>query len=213
MNERSKYTRLYEAILCSFALMVFSFFIHFELPLRLLSFAALLVPAWYFSRELHSFSYLRSMISASGSFRITTLYVIAGILSGIFLGISYRWHLDISVLPKSFHYFVLVAALIGGTEELVFRGFLQDYVKSINVPFSVLFSSVSHTAYKCCLFLSPVVYARVNIGFLAIWTLAGGLLLGTMKHLSKSILPPLIAHVIFDILVYAEFINAPWWVW
>jgi membrane protease YdiL (CAAX protease family) len=98
-------------------------------------------------------------------------------------------------------------------EELVFRGFIQDYVKGINAPFSILFSTISHTAYKCCLFLSPMVTADINIGFLAIWTLIAGIMFGTIRHLSKSILPSLIVHALFDILFYAEFVIAPWWVW
>ena len=145
--------------------------------------------------------------------KFTILYCIAGILPGILFSMSYRWHLGISLFPKSLHYFVLVAALIGCVEELVFRGFIQDYVKKINAPFSIIFSSISHTGYKCCLFLSPVVTSEINIGFLAFWTLIAGILFGTINHISKSILPSLIAHALFDILVYAEFVSAPWWVW
>jgi membrane protease YdiL (CAAX protease family) len=127
--------------------------------------------------------------------------------------VIYRWHLDISLFPKSLHLFVIVAALIGCVEELVFRGFIQEYVRSINGPFSVLFSTLSHTGYKCCLFLSPLITANIDVGFLALWTFIAGLLFGTIRHLSKSLLPSLTAHILFDILVYAEFISAPWWVW
>jgi membrane protease YdiL (CAAX protease family) len=98
-------------------------------------------------------------------------------------------------------------------EELVFRGFLQEYIRSINGPFSVLFSTISHTGYKCCLFLSPVVTTNIDVGFLALWTFIIGILFGTIRHLSKSLLPSLSAHALFDILVYAEFATAPWWVW
>jgi membrane protease YdiL (CAAX protease family) len=55
--------------------------------------------------------------------------------------------------------------------------------------------------------------ADINVGFLALWTFGVGLLFGTVRHLSKSLLPSLTAHVLFDILVYAEFTTAPWWVW
>jgi membrane protease YdiL (CAAX protease family) len=129
------------------------------------------------------------------------------------LAVCYRLYLDISLFPKSFHLFVIVAAIIGCMEELVFRGFLQEYVKSINGPFSILFSTLSHTGYKCCLFLSPVITADIDIGKLAVYTFIAGILFGTMRHLSKSILPSLFAHALFDILVYAEFVTAPWWVW
>jgi membrane protease YdiL (CAAX protease family) len=193
--------------------MVFSLFIHYELPFCLLSVAALFLPAYFFSRNLQSLSDLRKITGESASLKITILYFIAGILLGMLLATFYRWYLEISLFPKSLHFFVLVAALIGCIEELVFRGFIQDYVKSINAPFSILFSTISHTGYKCCLFLSPMITADINIGFLALWTLIAGILFGTIKNISKSILPSLIAHALFDILVYAEFVSAPWWVW
>jgi membrane protease YdiL (CAAX protease family) len=213
MTKNKKYILLFEAILCSLALMGFSFFIHSEFPSRLLAIAALFLPAWFFSRNLRSFSDLRKIVQESTSGKITALYCLAGIFTGMLFAILYRWSMGIRLFPESFHFFVLVAALIGCTEELVFRGFIQDQVKKINAPFSILFSTISHTAYKCCLFLSPMVAAEIDIGFLALWTLVGGTILGIIKHISKSILPPMFAHILFDILVYAQFVNAPWWVW
>jgi membrane protease YdiL (CAAX protease family) len=210
---KRKYIFLLEAIICSLGLMVFSFFIQYNFPFHLLSFAALFITAYFFNRKLQSFSDLRKIISENASIKITILYCIAGIFPGILLAVLYRWHLDISLFPKSGHLFVFIAALIGCTEELVFRGFIQDYVKVINAPFSILFSTISHTGYKCCLFLSPMSVTDIDIGFLAFWTLIAGILFGSIKHLSKSLLPSLIAHALFDILVYAEYAIAPWWVW
>jgi membrane protease YdiL (CAAX protease family) len=212
MAINQKYILFLEAILCSFALVVFSFLIHSEFPLRLIAISALFVPAWIFSKNMQSVTGLIKNALNSVSLK-DVLYSIAGLLCGLLLAILYRWHLGIKLFPDSFHLFVLVAALIGCTEEIVFRGFLQDHVKSINAPFSILFSTISHTAYKCCLFLSPFVAAGIHIGFLALWTFTGGLLIGTLKHFSRSIMPPTIAHALFDIIVYAGFVNPPWWVW
>jgi membrane protease YdiL (CAAX protease family) len=213
MSLNKKYQQLYEALLCCFALMVFSFFIHHSFPLKLLSFTALLIPAWIFSRKLQSLSDLRTIIGIPDSVKSAIVYCVAGILPGVLLATLYRLHLGIPLLPVSFHMIVLVAAIIGCSEELVFRGFIQEQVKSIYGPFSVLFSSLAHTAYKCCLFISPVVPPVVNVPMLAFWTLTAGILIGSVKHYTKSILPPVIAHALFDILVYAEFANYPWWVW
>jgi hypothetical protein len=33
------------------------------------------------------------------------------------------------------------------------------------------------------------------------------------SHFSKSVLPALTAHVLFDILVYGDWAQLPWWVW
>ena len=103
--------------------------------------------------------------------------------------------------------------MIGALEELVFRGFIQENAKRINAPFSVFFGALSHTGYKCCLFIAPLAAADIDIKFLALWTFGAGIVFGSLKHFSKSISPPLIAHVIFDLFVYAEFVHAPWWVW
>jgi len=121
--------------------------------------------------------------------------------------------LGISLLPAAIHYFVIIAAVIGATEELVFRGFIQEKAKEINGQFSVVFSAAAHTGYKCCLFLGPSVAAGIDILNLAFWTFLFGLFIGTIRHFSKSIFPAVIAHVLFDLIVYSEFIAAPWWVW
>lgn len=173
----------------------------------------LLLSAVIISRNLKSLSDLKKIWGENFSGRISIRYTIAGIVFGATLAVLYRWHLDISLLPRSVHLFVIVAAIIGSAEELVFRGFLQEHVRTINGPFSVIFSTLAHTGYKCCLFLSPVIESDINIGFLALWTFGAGLLFGTIRHLSESLLPALAAHVLFDILVYSEFTDAPWWVW
>ena len=213
MSGGKKLIFLSGAILCSLGLMVFSFFIHYEFPVCLISFAALLMSTFIISRNLRSFSDLKKITGEYISFKTSFLHVIFGFSAGIVITVMYRRHLEISFFPKSIHLFVISAAFIGALEELVFRGFLQEYVKSINGPFSVIFSTLSHTGYKCCLFLPPVITANTDVGFLAIWTFVIGILFGTMRHLSKSLLPTLSAHVLFDILVYAEFVTAPWWVW
>lgn len=213
MPEVKRFNILSEAIICSLGLMVFSFFIHYNFPVRLISFTALLISAFIISRNLRSLSDLKRITGENISIKITLLYTITGILLGIVLAVCYRWYMHISLFPESFHLFIVMATLIGCMEELVFRGFLQGYVKSVSGPFSILFGTLSHTGYKCCLFLSPVITADINIGFLATYTVIAGILFGSLKHFSKSLLPSLSAHALFDILVYAEFVSAPWWVW
>lgn len=208
-----KYTAFLEATVCSIALLVFSWFIHFSFPVRIISIAALIISSLILSRKILNLSDLRREI---GDFTSCNNYIFlssVGILSGMLVAMLYRWHLDISLVPRSFQYFVIIAAIIGAMEELVFRGFIQEQVKYLNGPFSVLFSSLAHTGYKCCLFLSPMAAYGIDVSYLALWTFLFGLLFGTIKHFTKSILPSLIAHAIFDIWVYAEFIKAPWWVW
>jgi membrane protease YdiL (CAAX protease family) len=212
MNIGKKYAYLFEATLCSFGLMIFSFFISFELPFRIIAFTALMLPAYIVGKNLKSFSDLNEIIGEFRLFKNILLYFIIGLLSGILIASFYRWYLGTSLFPVIIHGFVFIAALIGAIEEVVFRGFIQEYVRKINAPFSILFSTISHTGYKCCLFLSPVITADIDIGFLALWTFIAGIIFGSIRHITKSVLPTLIAHAVFDILVYAEFLKAPWWV-
>lgn len=209
MEPYNKYRTLTEVSLSSLALMVFAFLIHSGFPLRLISLSALVLASYLLSRQLQMLPDLWGKATINVSF----LFCLLGIVSGILLSLLYRWHLDISLFPGSIHYFVIIAAVIGAVEELVFRGFLQEQARSINGPFSVVFSTISHTGYKCFMFLAPAATATIDIPNLALWTFLFGLIFGTIRHLSRSILPSLIAHAVFDILVYAEYVKAPWWVW
>jgi len=208
-----KHSSITEAVICSFAFMIFAFFIQYEFPVSLLAILALILPSYIISRNLISINDIRKITGEIPSLKMFILFSIIGITGGVAFAVMYRWHLDAPLIPRSIHYFALVAALIGCMEELVFRGYLQESVESSGPLFQVTFSTLSHTGYKCCLFLSPFSVIQTNIGFLALWTIIAGAIYGTIRYYSKSILPSLIGHAVFDIWVYAEFVKAPWWVW
>jgi membrane protease YdiL (CAAX protease family) len=208
-----KHSSIPEAAICSFAFMLFAYFVQYEFPVSLISFVSLLLPAYFISRRLNTLQDLKKITGEIPSLKPLILFSIIGITGGLAFAVMYRWHLDAPLIPKSIHWFVVVAALIGCMEELVFRGYIQDSVKSSGPAISVSIGTLSHTAYKCCLFLSPMAIMKTNIGFLAFWTIVAGLIYGTIRHYSKSIIPSLVGHALFDIWVYAEFVNAPWWVW
>jgi membrane protease YdiL (CAAX protease family) len=205
--------RLSGAILCSLGLMIFSYFIHSKFPVILVSYGALVIVAFVIANHLKSMADLKKVTGGFSFSPRSLLFITAGIVIGIGMAVLYRWHLDTSLFPRSLLPFALVAALIGSMEELVFRGFIQEQVRNVNGIFSIFFSAFSHTGYKCCLFLAPVVSSGMDIGFLAIWTFAAGILSGTLRHFCKSVWPSVIAHALFDILVYGEFSHPPWWVW
>jgi membrane protease YdiL (CAAX protease family) len=208
-----KHTSPGEALICSVSLVVFSSFIHTGFPLKLISISSLVIASFLLSRQLHNLKDFWLNRNETEPVKALFLYCLAGIVPGILLAMFYRWHLGISLIPSSIHSFVIIALLIGSLEELVFRGFLQEQVRSINGPVAILFSSISHTGYKCCLFILPASALVIDIPNLAIWTFLFGILFGSVRHFTKSIIPSLIAHALFDIVVYAEFVNAPWWVW
>jgi membrane protease YdiL (CAAX protease family) len=45
------------------------------------------------------------------------------------------------------------------------------------------------------------------------WTFVGGVVLGLLRQISDSVVPPIVAHAVFDLLVYGALVRAPWWVW
>ena len=200
------------AFLICLGFMGFSFFIHYPLPLVLLSFAGLAMPAMILSGQIHSAKDISEIFGLHIPDKII-LYILIGLQLGFIYAMAYRNSIGQRLFPETLTRFALLASIIGAAEELVFRGFLQYYCKKFHVIFALLFATFSHTAYKCCLFLAPVNEFRADILFLVVYTFAGGLLFGILKELSNSILPALAAHAIFDILVYGEFMSAPWWVW
>lgn len=213
MTQRTKPFILAEAIICSLGFVVFAYYIHNEFPSRLVSFGGLILSGIIISRNLNSLADLRKITGEHpGAFNLLFL-TIPGVILGIILSVLYRRHLGIEFFPRSIHFFALIAALIGSTEELIFRGFIQEHVRKINGPFSVVFGALSHTGYKVFLFLSPAVIVNVDTGFLALFTFLAGVVFGTVKYLTGSLIPAVTAHALFDIIVYAEFVYAPWWVW
>jgi membrane protease YdiL (CAAX protease family) len=206
----NKLNLISKASLCSLGFLIFSYFIHYEFPARGLSFFGLAISAFIISRNL--ISPLQLGWEFKSGLR-TLSYTIPGLIMGLLLAYFYRNYLGQELLPKSLHKFAIAAAIIGSTEELVFRGYIQKWVQPVNVPLSIVFGALAHTGYKCFLFVSPPAGTDINILFLFQWTFAIGLIFGITRYLTKSILPAMTAHAFFDILVYGEFAAAPWWVW
>lgn len=202
-----------EVILCSIGLMVFSFFIHYNQPLKLISFAALVFSGFIIGMNMKSRTDILRITGDRPSFRYLIFLLAAGTVSAFLFVILYRWHLGVSLIPSFLREFALIAALIGITEEIVFRGYVQGRLRDINSAVSILAGTLAHTGYKCCLFISPVVAGSVDIGFLALWTIIAGIIMGIINHFTRSLIPSLVAHGLFDILVYAEAVSPPWWVW
>jgi len=213
MIHRTNPVILAEAIICSLGFIVFAYFIHNEFPVRLISFGGLIFSGIVIARNLKSFADLRKITGEHGGIPKILLLTASGIILGSILSTLYRRHLGIELFPRTIHFFAFIAALIGATEELIFRGFIQEHVRKTNGPISVLFGTLSHTGYKLFLFISPAVTVSVDTGFLVLYTFIAGMVFGTIKYLSGSLIPAITAHALFDILVYAEFVNAPWWVW
>jgi membrane protease YdiL (CAAX protease family) len=133
---------------------------------------------------------------------------------GISLGVVDRYRLGMRLLPAGgLEIFALVACVIGATEELIYRGWLQGRARPFGSSAAVLIAAVAHAGYKTALFVWPGDGMPPHLLELALLTLAGGILFGVLREWSKSVVPSMVAHVAFDLMVYGAVAYAPWWVW
>jgi len=208
---QQKSTVLYNAILCSAGCIVFAWFIHYPFPFQLAAFVSLI--AFMISIRLNSSDDLLKK-SFSGFFSSRMMvFNLTGLLMGTAAALYYRNSYGMLLFPQTFKNFTFIAIAIAVTEELVFRGFIQGQLSKLNPSFSIAFGALSHVAYKAALFLSPFAVIKIDVVSLTLFSLPVILILGVLKHCAKSILPAVIAHAAFDIIVYAEVTKAPWWVW
>jgi len=204
---------LLDAVLCSAGFAAFAFFVADPFPSKLAAFIPLFMSAFIISRTINwslvSFPFLfRSAFSHT-----MPAFNIIGLLMGIAGAMYYRGSFGMPVLPAVIRAFIWVAICIAVMEELLFRGFIQGRLSGLHPGFAILFAAFAHASYKACLFLSPAVRHHPSLALFYTWTFGASLLIGLLSHYSKSILPAIIAHVVFDIIVYAENLQAPWWVW
>lgn len=143
----------------------------------------------------------------------TLLYLLPAIALGIILGILTRKRFELTLIPEGFAGVALIAPLIGTMEELVFRGYLQGQLRPLGKVFSIICASAFHTSYKLLVILTLAVPLQFDFVFLIFWTFIGGMLFGILRELSNSVLPPVVAHALFDVLLYGGLATAPVWVW
>jgi membrane protease YdiL (CAAX protease family) len=145
--------------------------------------------------------------------RRTILYFPVGLAVGALAALACRNHSGWTILPQGVAGFAFVAALIGGAEEIVYRGYVQGRLRPLGAAGAILGAAALHATYKTALFARPPAGLATDPALTATWTLIGGILFGALRQLSGNVLAPLVAHIVFDLLVYGEFASAPWWVW
>ena len=212
MKNKGKSFYLIEAVFCVVGFVLFSLFIHQNLPLSLVAFLGILLPAYIISRNVGKWSDVFQLFGIRPFSRNLFLYLVIGSFIGILFGMGYRLFCNLHLLPERLTGFAVVAAGIGSAEEMVFRGFLQGHIRGCGIAFSIVFATLFHAVYKCFLFLSHP-SNETDLLFLMFWTIVAGLILGTLREISKNVLPALIAHACFDIIVYGGIAIVPWWVW
>lgn len=204
---------LKEVLLCSINLVLFALLVEYPFPAKVAAFLPLTFCAIIIGSQINID---RTIIKSfwQNAFGLSHIvYCIIAVLAGIIGGLYYREDYHMPLIPSTITGFVFVAVPIAITEELIFRGFIQSRLSSINIIIAIIFAAFAHTCYKTALFLSPGAIQQINISSFFIWTFIASSVVSILKQTSKSVVPPIITHAVFDIIVYAEITHTPWWIW
>jgi membrane protease YdiL (CAAX protease family) len=134
-----------------------------------------------------------------------------GILTGIIYSAAYKLSYNYELFSFKFSHVIFIVFLIGVTEELVFRGFVQTRLKRYGKATAISVASCGHAAYKLSLFLMPAVFNAEGYLFLGLATFLGGMVFGLLTEISDNVIPASLGHGIFDIMVYGGLVSMPWW--
>ena len=194
-------------------MVLFALFTHRPWPWFLFAPCGLLVTATALWLSFQSTASPGRILGLSSLSRRIVLWTVVAAGLGAGCGILFRSVGVRGLLPTGLGSFVVVAAAIGAVEELLYRGYVQGRLVRLAWPLAVILAAAAHTVYKSALFAFPPEGVAIALGSLAVWTFLGGAAFGLTRHFSGSVLPPLAAHVLFDIIVYGDSTQAPWWVW
>ncbi len=179
----------------------------------MISFAGLIIAGIVINRNIRKLRDIKSLFGFNKISGTVMIYLFIAVVFGVLIASVYRNHQHNTILPGRLTYFAIPAMLIGSTEEFIFRGFIQGHTRNFGAVFSVIFATLSHTAYKCLFFLAHQSVYEIDIIFLMKWTIFGGIIFGILKEYSNNIVPPLAGHAVFDLLVYGDSQVIPWWIW
>jgi len=212
MTEQSYRSVWLTVLLSCMGTFVFAWFIPAPLPFKAIAFAGLFIPALFLVKTNPNSRLVFQSLGLRYK-KSTVKFLILGAGIGIAVSLFYRWHLRDSFGIGHLTHFAFIAASIGITEELLFRGFIQGQLETVDRFWSVPVSSLGHTLYKAILFITPFANATVDIAFLSLWTFCFGFLFGWLRNRSGSVLPAAVAHALFDIWIYGHLDEIPFWVW
>jgi membrane protease YdiL (CAAX protease family) len=204
---------LIETTLALTGICIFALFIHGRPVHRMIAFAALSVAAVVISLSISDVQSFLKYLGLSEFSKKIGVYSLVGLVLGILMVLRCRSISNMALLPKTCTVIAVIAPIIGITEELLFRGFLQGKLSSINIYTAVILSTFGHTLYKSLVLRSLPVDIGIDFLSLIVFTFIAGLMCGVLRVLSKSIIPACVTHATFDILVYGGLSTWPVWVW
>lgn len=207
------WSHIAEAGIAATGMCLFGLFIHSRRLLVFLAVFGLLMVTIAIQRSFRTESSPAGLFGLFPISQKTVLSTVLGAIIGLGLGVTYRMKCGWDLFPGVLTQFALIAALIGAAEELLYRGYIQGQVRGLGPVWAIVCPAICHTGYKCLLFVFPPFPIEIDYLFIVTWTVTGGLIFGALREHSRSVLPPLAAHVCFDIIVYGGCLKAPWWVW
>jgi len=204
--------RIRDVSIAIVGILLFAGFIHQAFPILLLAIGGLALAGAAIAFSIRGQTIFQAF-AVDRFDRKVLLYTLPAMVLGVLLAMLTRNTFDISMFPVRITAVALVAPLVGATEELIFRGYIQGHLHPIGRCFSVVYASTVHTSYKLLVILSLSIPLQFDLSFLVLWTFVGGLFFGILRELSKSTLPPMIAHAVFDVVLYGGLATSPEWVW
>ena len=204
---------LIETTLALTGICIFALFIHGRPVHRMIALAALSVAAVVISLSISDGQSLLKYLGLSEFSKKIGVYSLIGLGLGILMALRCRSISNMALLPRTLTVIAVVAPIIGITEELLFRGFLQGKLSGINIYTAVILPTFGHTLYKYLILRSLPVAIGIDFLSLVVFTFIAGLMCGVLRVLSKSIIPACVTHATFDILVYGGLSTWPVWVW
>ncbi len=204
--------RIRDVLLSFTGILLFAGFIHQAFPLLLIAIGGLAGTAVVIAYSTKHLGFFEAFGIKTLNQKVL-LYMIPAIGLGLVMGMLTRNRFELTLIPAGITGVTVVAPLVGAMEEMVFRGYVQGQLRPIGSGFSILIASALHTCYKLLVILSLAIPLQFDFFFLIFWTFIGGLLFGTLRELSRSSIPPVLAHAVFDIILYGGLVAAPIWVW
>ena len=204
---------LTETTLVLTGICIFGLFIHGRPAQRVIALAALSIAAIVISLSISDLRSLLKYLGLSELSRKIGVYALVGLGLGTLFALCYRGIVDGTLLPQTLTVIAVIAPIIGITEELLFRGFLQGKLVDTNIYAAIVLPTLGHTFYKYLVLRSLPLDIGTAFLPLVIYTFLAGLLWGVFRTLSGSVIPACLSHGIFDILVYGGLSTWPIWVW
>jgi membrane protease YdiL (CAAX protease family) len=205
-----------EVLAASVGMAVLVAFSHRGLPWILVSVAGFLLTAGAIAPSLRSAAQSLALLGLGGFSRKTVLFTLVGGIIGIAGGLRHRAALGLPLLPVGgLQAFIGVACLIAATEELIYRGWLQGRIRTFGWPMAVAAATIAHGLYKAALFAWPPGFRGLDMECVSVGlgAAAMGIVPGLLREFSGSVVPAIMAHAAFDLILYGAVARAPWWVW